>query len=72
MEGHPDNVAPCIFGGLNASSKLDTAKLKNHPDSNWIQHREGWEKKVEEIINRDATPEEKEEVRKYIKKKKGK
>ena len=53
-------------------SKLDTAKLKNHPDSNWIQHREGWEQKVEDIINRDATQEEREEVRKYIKKKKGK
>lgn len=25
MEGHPDNVAPCIFGGLNASSKLDNS-----------------------------------------------
>ena len=25
MEGHPDNVAPCIFGGLNASSKIDNS-----------------------------------------------
>ena len=23
MEGHPDNVAPCIFGGLTASTKID-------------------------------------------------
>ncbi|MBR3311898.1 MAG: homoserine kinase [Solobacterium sp.] len=37
MEGHPDNVAPCLFGGLTASSKntagrFFTAQLPLHPD----------------------------------------
>ena len=27
FEGHPDNVAPCIYGGLSASSKLDNGKF---------------------------------------------
>ena len=27
FEGHPDNVAPCIYGGLSASSKLDNGNF---------------------------------------------
>ena len=39
MEGHPDNAAPCVFGGMTASSMLEdgsfiTRRLNVHPD--WL------------------------------------
>lgn len=30
FEGHPDNVAPCIYGGLSASSKLSNNEFITH------------------------------------------
>lgn len=37
LEGHPDNAAPCLFGGLSASFKKDTVETRKlRLDSGWI------------------------------------
>ena len=46
-------------------TKLDTQELKSK--STWISHRKGWQEKIEEIINRDATQEDKEQVEAFQK-----
>ena len=45
---------------------------KNHPKTVWIPHRDGWEDKVREIVNREATKEDVEELNKFMQKIKGK
>ncbi len=48
-------------------SKLNKAKLKNHPKVKKIVHSKKWEEKVSEIIEREATEKEKEDVKQFIK-----
>lgn len=49
-------------------SKLTKSKLKNHPKARKIVHSKKWEERVAEIIEREATEQEKENVKKFIKK----
>ena len=46
---------------------LEAYDLKHDPRVTWIPHRKGWEKKIEEIINREATQETTKEVEKFLK-----
>ena len=49
-------------------TKLDTNQLKNHPKATWKPHRKGWQQEIENIITREATKEEKEQVKEFSKK----
>lgn len=58
------------IGDFEVLSKLDRSELKRHPNVKWIPHTKYWKDKVDKIINREATEEEKEEVKQFIKKNK--
>lgn len=60
------------IGDFETLYKLDTHELKNHPKTVWIPHRDGWEDKVREIVNREATKEDIEDLNKFMQKIKGK
>jgi len=48
-------------------SKLDKAKLKDHPKAKKIVHSKKWEERVNKIISREPTEQEAEDVKKFIK-----
>ena len=52
---------------FEALSKLDKYTLANHPNATRIIHSKKWKEKVEEIISREGTKEEQEQVKQFIK-----